>query len=69
MGKGLFVGAVVLTLVQVVISSSSPVRDAAMIGGGAVLLLVGLVERPRDRGRQTSALSGRARRRPDSLLE
>lgn len=68
MGKGLFVGAVVLTLVQVVISSSSPVRDAAMIGR-AVLLLVGLVERPRDRGRQTSALSGRARRRPDSLLE
>lgn len=34
-------GAVVVTLVQVVIASNSPVRDASMIGG-AVLFLVAL---------------------------
>lgn len=43
MGNALFVGTVVLTLVQVVISSESPVLAAAIIGG-AVLLLVGVVE-------------------------
>jgi len=39
MGKAVVVGTVVVTLVQVVIASNSPVLDAAMVGG-AVLLLV-----------------------------
>jgi hypothetical protein len=41
MSKALIVGAVVVTLVQVVIASNSPILDASMIGG-AVLLLVAL---------------------------
>ena len=41
MSKALIVGAVIVTLVQVVIASDSPVFDASMIGG-AVLLLVAL---------------------------
>jgi len=40
MGKSLIVGAVVLTLAQVVIASASSVFDAAMIGGTALLLVV-----------------------------
>jgi hypothetical protein len=41
MGKAVVVGAVVVTVVQVVIASNSPVLDAAMVGG-AVLFLVHL---------------------------
>jgi hypothetical protein len=41
MSKALIVGAVVVTLVQVVIASNSPILDASMVGG-AVLFLVAL---------------------------
>lgn len=41
MSKALTVGAVVVTLVQVVIASNAPILDASLIGG-AVLLLVAL---------------------------
>ena len=39
MGKAVIVGAVVVTLVQVVIASNSPVLDAAMVGGSVLLLV------------------------------
>jgi len=39
MGKAVAVGAVVVTLVQVVIASNSPILDAAMVGGSVLLLV------------------------------
>ena len=40
MAKALVVAAVVVTLVQVVISSDSPVLDAGMLGAAVLLVVV-----------------------------
>lgn len=40
MSKALIVGVVVVTLVQVVIASNSPILDASMIGAAVLFLVV-----------------------------
>jgi hypothetical protein len=40
LSKALIVGAVVVTLMQVVIASNSPIRDASMIGAAVLFLVV-----------------------------